>query len=76
MTKKSFERRLYEAYCEGRGIRLTAKELDTIIGPDEAMQTRITNVAAQEIGMKPPGMAAGGFGRLTWKELGETGDSP
>ena len=38
--------RLYEAYRHHRGIRLSAEDLQDLVGKDEALQTRIASTIA------------------------------
>jgi len=51
---KSVEQRLYEAYRDGVGVRLSAVEVDALV-TDDAIATRITNAAAVEAGVEQPG---------------------
>ncbi len=44
------ERRIYEALRAGKGIRLSAGELDNLILADDAITTRIANAAMNEAG--------------------------
>lgn len=65
----SLERRLYEAHRLGLPLQLTAAEVDELVGPDDAIQTRIMNAAAQEAGTEEPGESGGFFRGLTWHQL-------
>ena len=47
--RKSLEQRLYEAFHNNRGMRLSAEDVDSIV-LDDAMATRITNMACLEAG--------------------------
>lgn len=60
---KSVEQRLFEAFVSGRGINLTADEVDILIRADDAIGTRITNVAGYEVGL--PAIGADAVPRLT-----------
>lgn len=48
---KSVEQRLFDAFQRGRGLRLTADEVWALVGPDDAVGTRISNAAADEAGV-------------------------
>lgn len=47
---RSIEQRLYESYQSGRGLRLSANEVDRLMLLDDAIRTRITNTACTEAG--------------------------
>lgn len=53
---KSVEQVLYEAFANGRGVRLTAEQVSELVGPDDAICTRITNAAGSECGIDEPGV--------------------
>lgn len=68
---KTLEQRLYEAYRDSRGMRLSAADVDSLVG-DDAVGTRITNKAATEAGLPESGddavtMLCGAA--FTWKEF-------
>lgn len=65
----SIEQRLYEAHRLGKGLHLTAAEVDSLVGTDDAIQTRIVNAAATEAGAEPPGFAGDFFSGETWNQL-------
>jgi predicted RNA-binding Zn-ribbon protein involved in translation (DUF1610 family) len=46
MEKPNVMLRLYEAYRKGKGIRLSANDVEELVDKDEAIQTRIANVIA------------------------------
>lgn len=50
----TIEQRLYEAWINNRGVRLTKEEVDQLIY-DDAIATRISNTAARTAGMPEPG---------------------
>lgn len=54
----SLEVRLYQAWRTCRGIRLSAKEVQALIGRDEAVQTRITDAIAEKLGGVAQGAAS------------------
>lgn len=54
-AKKSLEQRLYEAYQSGKGLILSAEDVDRLMF-DEAIGTRITNRAASQLGLEEPGV--------------------
>ena len=51
---KTLEQRLYEAYRKGRGLMLSADDVDSLVF-DDAIGTRISNEAAEQAGAEPPG---------------------
>lgn len=68
-NKRSVEQKLFEAYQTFRGVRLTSREVTALVGPDNAIRTRITNVAAEEVGITPvPGCDGISYGE-TWEQL-------
>jgi hypothetical protein len=70
--KPSIERRLYEAFHAGRGIRLTADEVEDLLTLDNAIHTRICNAAATDAGLGEPGEGGDFFsGGLSWGQLGK-----
>ena len=40
------EKRLFEAYQNHRGLRLTAGEVQQLIGPDDSIKSRLSSVAS------------------------------
>lgn len=50
MSKKSLEQRLYEALRRCSGCSLSAQDVHDLVWRDDAVQTRINNVAGQEGG--------------------------
>lgn len=48
---KSVEQKLFEAFTKGRGVRLSADDVWNLIGPDDSIGSRISNVAAEEAGV-------------------------
>jgi len=64
---KTVEQRLYEAFRAGRGVRLTADEVDSLVRLDDAILSRMANAAAIEAGVDEPGADIGDCS-LTWKE--------
>lgn len=67
---KSLYQRLWEAHRDGRGIRLSAHDLERLMF-DEALLTRITNAAMDEQDSDAERGHAGKFSTAkTWKELG------
>lgn len=64
------ERKLYEAWRHGRGVRLSHGDLCRLLH-DDAMQTRICNAAAMDAGFSEPGDGGDFFKRMPWKKLGK-----
>lgn len=62
------EQRLYDAWRHGRGCRLTWSDVASLIG-DEAIATRISNTAAVQAGVDPPGADCIGQGGETWRQF-------
>jgi hypothetical protein len=54
--KPSVEQRLFEAYQQNRGTRLTPEDVESLCVLDDAIRTRITNQACVEAGMEEPGV--------------------
>lgn len=52
---KSLERRMFEAFKAGRGVRLSADDLYDLV-VDDAIGTRITNEACDQASVKPAGV--------------------
>jgi len=48
---KSVEQKLFEAFQNGRGVRLSAEEVWALVCPDDAIGTRLSNAAADEAGI-------------------------
>lgn len=48
MKPKTVEQKLYEAFMNNRGLRLTAEEVERLVW-DDAVGTRISNMALMEI---------------------------
>lgn len=67
----TLEQRLYEAFRAGRGIRLTADEVDKLLRLDDAIQTRIVNRSLSDRGEEPNGTTDSQFGRIPFSKLGE-----
>jgi hypothetical protein len=55
-ASKSLEQRLYEAWREGHGIRLTISDIDELM-IDDAISTRVSNTASTEAGFGEHGFA-------------------
>lgn len=51
---KSLEQRLFEAWRNSKGLRLSPEDVD-LLTDDDAIATRISNVAAEEAGVEDPG---------------------
>jgi len=70
LSSTSVEQRLFEAYTSGKGMRLTADDVDSLVH-DDAIGTRITNQAAIEAGVDEPGIDMVRFVRrgVTWKQF-------
>lgn len=69
MSRKSLERRLFEAWQNCRGVILYAEDVRALIF-DDAIATRITNAACEEAGVEESGMDCLRRGE-TWKEFVE-----
>jgi len=70
---KSAEHKLYEAYLNGTGTNLSSSDVSRLVGPDDAIRARITNVAASEAGLAEPGgdsIHVGINRGLSWAEFG------
>lgn len=67
--QKSIEQRLYDAYVDGKGLRLTAKEVQDLVNMDDAIQARICNRAADEAGGHELGGCLDTFGLCDWADL-------
>ncbi len=69
VSQKSLEQRLFEAFINNRGIRLTAEDVFSLV-TDDSINTRISNKACMDAG-EPEG----GFGDVvlsnakTWKQF-------
>lgn len=65
----SLERRIFEAWMDNKGLRLTYKDVRSLVR-DDAVATRISNVAAEEAGVDIPGTdCLPNRHRETWDEL-------
>lgn len=74
-TKKSLPRRLFEAFRDNKGLRLSVEDVELLMAND-AIAAWIANTAASDAGYAEPG--AGGIfhqisnrPELTWEEFGE-----
>lgn len=69
--KFGVDARLYEAFINCRGVRLSAKEVQELIGPDDAMSTRIGNAAYLDAGLEEQGLSFddGPNAPRTWRGL-------
>ena len=52
---KSTEQKLFEAFNQGKGVKLTAQDVERLLLTDDAIRVRISNVAATEAGVPEPG---------------------
>ena len=65
---KSLEQRLFESWHNCTGVRLSRDDVTALVG-DEALATRISNVAAEEAGAEPPGDDCLRPRRETWHQF-------
>lgn len=69
---KPLEQRLYEAFHRGRGLRLSADDVDALMR-DDAVGTVVTHEAAAQAGLSETesGVCASmvGVGRETWRQF-------
>lgn len=68
---RSLEQRLYEAWRLGTGVRLSIDEVESLMNRDDAIRTRIANVACAEAGVDECGCDILGGSRTAppWKQL-------
>ncbi len=74
---KSVEQRLYEAFRDNQGLRLTPQEVQILVGPDDAIRTRLSNAAATERGATEPGGSVFTVPDVcgpSWESLGADGE--
>lgn len=69
-NQPSVERRLFEAYTHGRGVRLSIYDVDVLIR-DDAIASRITNAACVDAGIGEIGAdeASKAVDGETWQEF-------
>lgn len=65
---KCLEQRLFEARRNSKGLRLSPEDVD-LLTDDDAIATRISNVAAKEAGAEPPGDDCLQSRRETWHQF-------
>lgn len=66
---KSVEQKLFEAFQNHRGVNLTEAEVTTLILADDAIRTRISNVASKEAGLGELEGDCINMGCKTWEEF-------
>ena len=65
----SLEQRMFEAAMKGRGMRLSFEDLISLVS-DDAIDTRISNVAALEAGEEDePGVACIRWNGESWNDF-------
>lgn len=65
---KRIEQRLYEAYKNGTGIKLSHDDVMDLMHQDDAVRTRISSTAAMEAGCDQDVGDYCGYG-LTWSQI-------
>lgn len=68
---KSLEQRIYEAFHANRGMKLSAVDVHNLL-VDDAVDTRVTNAAAQEAGNAEVGYGRAWASKLNWTDFGKS----
>jgi hypothetical protein len=64
-----FTQRLYSAWCRGGGIHLSFEEIVDLLA-DDAIATRVTDEALQQLGLSPEGKdGLGAKPASSWEEF-------
>jgi len=66
---KSVEQKLYEAFVQHKGCRLTQNDVTRLVNLDDAIRTRITNHALAEAGVMDGGMDGMIGQETTWNQF-------
>lgn len=68
---KSLEQRIYEALRSFKGMRLSSDDVFELSGRDDAIRTRISNVACAEAGVSEVNEDCVDNAKLTWKQFSD-----